>query len=57
MTVAAKQRGRVSQGRFIAACTLSLWSQPANGLRQSKEALDAARPVRPGGPSFANPKS
>ena len=29
MTVAAKPRGRVSQGRFITACTSSLWSQAA----------------------------
>ena len=57
MTVAAKPRGRVSQGRFITACTSFLWSQAANGLRQTMEARDTARRVRPRDPSFANPKS
>ena len=56
-TVAAKPRGRVSQGRFIAVCTSSLWSRAANGLRPTMEAHDAARPVRLGSPSFANPEA
>ena len=57
MAVAAKPRGRVSQGRYIAACTSSLWPQAANGLRQSMEALAAARPVHLDSPSFANPEA
>ena len=57
MTVAAKPRGCVSQGHVIAACTSSLLSQATSGLRQSKEALDVAHPVRLGSPSFAKPEA